>query len=413
MTAARTLDVLAGTGAGLREPDPGDAIAGVVPGCVAAPDTIEQAAGVLRAAAEHGLTVLPRGAGTKLDWGGPPAPVDVLVDTHGMDRILEHAAGDLVVAAQPGVTMEQLSARLATANQRLACDVPVPGSTVGGTLATGISGPLRLSHGTIRDLVIGMTVVRADGTVASSGGKVVKNVAGYDLGKLFTGSRGTLGLIVAAVFRLHPVPAARSWVSVRTGDAADAGRAIRAVVGAQLVPGAIELDRPAGSSIITVTVLLEGGGTDVAARAGQATELLGSDAQVSEQPPDGYGGYPDGPTLLTVTVPPAAIVTALTAIEAAGRDAERPAAVRGQAACGVLQVALGRDCGPLAVATFLAALRARLAEAGGGAVLLRAPALVRDAVDAWGPVPGLALMRRIKDEFDPDHRLAPGRFFDR
>ena len=157
-------------------------------------------------AATRKETVVARGGGTKLDWGAPPSTVDLLVDLSGMNRVLEHAAGDLIVHAEPGVRLSQLQALVSQAGQRLAVDEQVPGSTVGGLVATGLCGPLRLAYGCIRDLLIGISVVRADGVVTKSGGKVVKNVAGYDLGKLYTGSFGTLGIVAEATFRLHPVP---------------------------------------------------------------------------------------------------------------------------------------------------------------------------------------------------------------
>ena len=129
-----------------------------------------------------------------------------------MDQVIEHAAGDLVARVQAGTTMGQLAAVLATAGQQLALDAPAE-ATVGGVIATGTAGPRRFRYGAPRDLLIGLTVVRADGVVAHSGGKVVKNVAGYDLGKLFAGSRGTLGLITEATFRLHPLPAEVAYVT--------------------------------------------------------------------------------------------------------------------------------------------------------------------------------------------------------
>ena len=135
-----------------------------------------------------------------------------LIDTRGLDRIVEHAAGDLVVTAQAGVTLAALQDHVASSAQWLALDPPEPGATLGGVIATAASGPRRLLYGTPRDLLIGITVVLADGTIAHSGGKVVKNVAGYDLGKLFTGSFGTLGVIAQCTFRLHPLPVDRRVV---------------------------------------------------------------------------------------------------------------------------------------------------------------------------------------------------------
>ncbi len=140
-----------------------------------------------------------------------------------MDQVLEHAAGDLVARVQAGATIGQLATVLASAGQQLALDAPED-ATVGGVVATGTAGPRRFRYGAPRDLLIGMTVVRADGVIAHSGGKVVKNVAGYDLGKLFSGSQGTLGLITEATFRLHPRPAAVAWVTGEFGPSDRAGR---------------------------------------------------------------------------------------------------------------------------------------------------------------------------------------------
>ncbi len=202
----------------------------------------------MRAAASAGLAVVPRGAGTGLSWGAPPARCDLVVDLRLMDQVIEHAAGDLVARVQAGVTIGQLATVLASAGQQLAVDAPED-ATVGGVVATGTAGPRRFRYGAPRDLLIGLTVVRADGVVAHSGGKVVKNVAGYDLGKLFSGSQGTLGLITEATFRLHPLPAAVAWVTAEFGpsDRAGAVAAVASAAGSALVPSAVELDWPGGS----------------------------------------------------------------------------------------------------------------------------------------------------------------------
>ena len=161
---------------------------------------------MLRAAAAYDLTVVPRGAGTGLGWGAPPAACDLVVDMSAMDQVLEHAAGDLVARVQAGATIGHLASVLAEAGQELAVDAPAE-ATVGGVVATGTAGPRRLRYGTPRDLLIGITIVRADGAVAHSGGKVVKNVAGYDLGKLFSGSQGHAG----ADHRGHVPAAPAAW----------------------------------------------------------------------------------------------------------------------------------------------------------------------------------------------------------
>jgi len=158
---------LAAVGAQLREGEAGDAIGGVVPAFAASPGSTSEAAAVLRVAAEHELAVVPRGSGSRLGWGVPPSRCDLVVDTLGMDAVVEHAAGDLVARVQAGARMGDVARLLAAAGQEIALDVPA-GATVGGVVASGLAGPRRLRYGSPRDLLIGITVVRADGTVASS-----------------------------------------------------------------------------------------------------------------------------------------------------------------------------------------------------------------------------------------------------
>src|SRR5580692_10073575 len=171
-----------------------DAIAGVVASFVAFPASTQEASALLRAAAAFDLAVVPRGAGTGLGWGPPPSACDLVIDLSAMDQVIEHAAGDLVARVQAGATFGGVASVLAQAGQELALDVPAD-ATIGGVVATGTAGPRRLRYGSPRDLLIGVTAVRADGVVAHAGGKVVKNVAGYDIGKLLAGSQGTLALI--------------------------------------------------------------------------------------------------------------------------------------------------------------------------------------------------------------------------
>ena len=162
----------------VRAADAQDGVAGVFPRFVASPGSTAEVSEVLRVAAHHDLYVVARGAGTKLGWGGAPAAVDLVIDTARLRGVVEHAAGDLVVLVRAGTAIEELQATLSSAAQELAFDNPLPGATVGGSLATAPSGPRRLLRGTLRDLLIGVTFVRSDGVVAKAGGRVVKNVAG-------------------------------------------------------------------------------------------------------------------------------------------------------------------------------------------------------------------------------------------
>ena len=399
-------------GAGtVREATDADAVDGAPAGAVVRPRTVEAVSAVLREASARGLAVVPRGAGTALDWGAPPERVDVLLETGGLDAVVEHEAGDLVVVVQAGLPLSRLAETVAGAGQELVADVPRErverGATVGGALATAPSGPRRLLRGGLRDLVLGATVVRADGTVASSGGKVVKNVAGYDLAKLVTGAFGTLGVVVRAAFRLHPLPAERGFVSV-AGALPDVAAAARSVVASQLAPAAVELDRPAGSDDATCVVLIEGTPAAVPVRQAEAWAMLGGSPA---EEPAWWGRLPsaDGDVLLKVTATLPGVARVLEAARAAEQVHGVGITVRGSAG-GVLWASLPAD-DPAAVAGVVADLRrAAPGPADGTVTVLRAPRAVREAVDVWGPVPGLDLMRRVKEQFDPDRTLSPGRF---
>jgi FAD/FMN-containing dehydrogenase len=393
----RPLDALAKVCGDVRPGEPAEGVLGVEPARVAAPESAAEAAEVMRVAAERGLAVVPRGAETRLDWGTPPERCDLLVDTHRLDRLVEHTAGDLVAKAEAGLPVERLAERLAERGQRLALDVPLPGSTVGGTIATAAAGPLRSLYGTPRNLVIGLTIVRADGQVARSGGKVVKNVAGYDLGRLFCGSYGTLGLIVEATFRLHPIPAATAFVTCAVDGPEDAHDAVQSVLHSPVAPSAVEYIGPG-----TVAILLEGVPDGVAARARQSAELLGEKAGISDAAPDGWGLYPEGTTLIDIAAPPSSLRDVLTTI-GSGVAATWSGSGHGH-------VGLPPDLSPDEVADVLGRLREVLTRHRGHAVVRYAPEEVRGEIDLWGPVPAFTLMRRVKDQFDPDHRLSPGRF---
>jgi glycolate oxidase FAD binding subunit len=358
-----------------------DAVAGIQPKQVAEPATVAEAAAIMQAAHEQGLTVVARGAGTRLHWGAAPRSADLVLDTRKLNRLVEHAAGDLVVTVEAGMLMSDLQALLGVQGQQLALDSPLPGSTVGGTLATAAAGPRRLLYGTARDLLIGITVIRADGAIVKSGGKVVKNVAGYDLGKLYTGSYGTLGLIASASFRLHPVPVQRTYVRTTTLSPL---HEVQALLHSDVVPSAIEIN---GSD--EIVVLLEG--SAAAHRAEQVVHLLGAGAEISDSAPEWWGRYPKGEVLIEVIARPTDLTDIL---ELAGTR------VRGSAN-GVWLIGTFAASAPDLVRT----LRARWP-----AVVHYAPRSVADRLDLWGPSPALPLMRRVKDQFDPRHRLSPGRF---
>src|SRR6202165_2981727 len=250
-----------------------DAVAGAQPNLVIEPGTERELAEILRLSNEARLAVIPRGGGTKLAWGNSPARADLILSTARMTEIIEHAWADLTVTVEAGCTIQRLQETLAQHGQRLALDPLWPEkATVGGVLSTNDSGALRLRFGALRDLIIGATIALPDGTLASSGGKVVKNVAGYDLPKLVTGALGTLGVITRAVFRLHPLPLNSLSFRVSTANAEETQRFVLAVQDSKLAHTSLQShfsdENPPASDI-----LFEGTEAGIAAQETQLRNL--------------------------------------------------------------------------------------------------------------------------------------------
>jgi glycolate oxidase FAD binding subunit len=369
-----------------------DAVAGIVPSHVFEPADEQGTASILKNANEAGLSVIPTGGGTKLDWGNPPRKVDVLLSLRRQNRVIEHAWADLTVTVEAGCTVAQLQRTLAAHGQRLAVDPLWPErATIGGILATNDSGVLRLRYGALRDLIIGVTLVLPDGTIAMSGGKVVKNVAGYDLPKLATGALGTLGVITRAVFRLHPLPLNTRTLSIDAADAARMQSVILAILNARLVPAAVQA-RFGSASPAEVDILLEGTPDGIAAQElaikefGQVRE--GSSA-VWNARETLWGEAP----VVKFSVLPSRISGAWESLSRFGT---------GSWAAVVQATGLGyaRMDGDLQ------GLRTAIEQDGGSLVILG-----RTELDAWGsPGDALPLMRAVKEQLDPKGTLNPGRF---
>jgi glycolate oxidase FAD binding subunit len=412
----------------IRPADGAYAVDGAEARFLARPRSVEEASQVLRAAADDGLAVAFVGGGSRLGLGNPPERLDLVVETRALDQVLEHAAGDLVVTAQAGVPLARLQEALGPAGQWLALDPPEPRATLGGVVAANASGPRRLRYGTVRDLLIGITVVLADGTVARAGGKVVKNVAGYDLAKLFCGSLGTLGMVAEVIFRLHPVPAATAVVSLGVEGPEQAGEAMRRLRGTTLEPSAVELTVDEFGWPGRLTVLFEGIEPGVEAQAAAAAELLGRVGEAAVAGPGGVEAalgqlgdrsFEKAEYALKATFPPAELAGALEDLAGGRLRFAGLGGVSVHAATGVAWVAsdlregdlpADRPAFPAAVRGITEA-RERLAARGGSLVLVKGSPELKRAVDVWGP-PGdaIGLMRRVKERFDPERRLSPGRF---
>src|SRR5438445_4389323 len=258
-----------------------DTVAGVHPKLVIEAGTESEIAEILRLSNAAELAVIPRGGGTKLGWGNSPERADLVLSTARLNEIIEHAWADLTVTVEAGCTIQRLQETLAQHGQRLALDPLWPEkATIGGVLSANDSGALRLRFGALRDLIIGATIALADGTLASSGGKVVKNVAGYDLQKLVTGALGTLGVITRAVFRLHPLPRSTRAFSISTANAEEAQRIVLAIQDSKLAHTFLQSHFSDDAAPLS-DILFEGTDAGLNAQEAQLQKLCGT-ASVSE-----------------------------------------------------------------------------------------------------------------------------------
>ena len=394
-----------------------DAVLGLAPRLVFEPASTAEAAEVLAQAAGEKLHLAVVGGGTALGLGRAPSALDAVVRTSGMARILEYAPADMVLIAEAGVTLAQIQAAAGEHRQRLALDPPEPArATVGGIVATGAAGPLRTRYGTVRDLIIGVALVLADGRVARGGGKVVKNVAGYDLPKMACGSLGTLGMIAAANFRLHPLPELSAAALLPGLSAAQVPALLGRVREAQLEPAAATALRTSAGRF-DLGLVFEGfaaGVTQQLARLQEVARAAGAGCESLTGPAAaGLRARHDqvrGTGELRVRL--AALPSGLGAVDALAAPllgALTQGAFAWYAATGVGWIS-GAVTEASAAAAALATLRDGLIGKGGSLVLECTPKALR-TLDPWGPVPpSFPLMRRLKDNFDPERRLNPGRF---
>jgi glycolate oxidase FAD binding subunit len=373
-----------------------------------APSTADQAAEALAAATSEGLGVRIVGGSTKLGWGYPTAPADVELHTSGLDRILEHNAGDLTAQLEAGVPLAAAQRAFAEHDQMLALDPPLGAdgaATIGGIVATGDCGPLRHRYGAPRDLVVGATVALSDGTVAKAGGRVIKNVAGYDLAKLFAGSFGTLGLIVSVNVRLHPRSLKPVTALGTSEDPAVLAAAARSLSSTPLEFEALDIAWRSGRG----GVLARLAGREAARRAGRAARLMADLGLEQIQTVD-----EDEPlweqqracqrsreqALVRIATSPSGLASVLRAADVCGGT------LVGRAALGSIFV----DLDPGAVTR----LREELMP-GTAVILLDAPEAARAELDPWGPAEAgvVELMRRLKRRFDPAGTCNRGLFVDR
>lgn len=397
----------------LRPATDGDVVSGVQPQFIVEPENEQQLAAALSLANDAGLAVIPRGGGTKIDWGNQPRRGELVVSTARLNRVLEHAWADLTVTVEAGCTLQTLQETLARHGQRLALDSLWPErATIGGVLSTNDSGVLRLRYGALRDLVIGVTIALPDGTLASSGGRVVKNVAGYDLPKLVTGALGTLGVITRAVFRLHPLPWGARTFSFTTHDSQEMQAYVLSILNSKLAHSALQVRceehcQPQGD------ILFAGTEAGLSAQELQLRKLLGSTGV--EQPSAGiwtarqdlWAPRSEDALIAKLGVLPAEIAKTIELLKTIANPQELGWRLAAQAT-GISTLRLEGKLAALSAA--VEKLRAELESSGGSLVVLRRPREL-SSIDAWGNAgDAISLMRALKQRLDPKNTLNPGRF---
>ncbi len=391
-----------------------DAIGGVQPKLVIEPGTASEIAEILRLSNDAGLAVIPRGSGTKLGWGNPPSRADLILSTARLTEIIEHAWADLTVSVEAGCTIQRLQETLAQHGQRLALDALWPEkATIGGVLSSNDSGALRLRFGALRDLIIGATIALADGTLASSGGKVVKNVAGYDLPKLVTGALGTLGVITRAVFRVHPLPRKTRSFSIPAANAEETQRLVLTVQDSKLAHTFLQSHFSDAAPPVT-DILFEGIDAGLAAQEAQLRNLS-APASVKEASTPTWTAReelwtfsePASTAMAKISILPADMARTMKLMEHISNVHQ----VRWRALVYATGIGWLRLEGkPSSLRGALQALRSELEGQGCSAVALHRPEKM-SAFDAWGTAgDALPLMKAVKRQLDPKNTLNPGRF---
>jgi glycolate oxidase FAD binding subunit len=395
----------------LRAGTAADRVDGEVPPQVAEPETPEAFAAALAHASAERLPTVIRGGGTKLSWGRPPATVDLVVSTSRLARLVAHRHGDLTATVQAGMKLRDLNASLSTQRQWLPIDTAFGEATIGGIVATNDSGPSRHRHGTPRDLVIGITLALADGRVVKAGGTVVKNVAGYDLGKLVSGSHGTLAGIVDVTFKLSPIPQTSATLLAAYTDAAVLARDVAALDATQIEPAAFDVRAEDGETPYQLKLRIA---TSPAARDAQIaaartlvsgqTTVLTDDAEQAT-----WAAQIDVVSRGDAAVRFGWLPARLPQVLGLLADLQRVDNVRVMFAGRVVGAGMARLSGEID-ALVAAVERLRASSDVGNVVLLRGSRDLKQRVDVWGPERSSdRVARAVKNILDPAGILNAGR----
>ena len=395
-----------------------DAIDGVVPALVVEPHTAEAVAASLAWASEQRLSVVIRGAGTKHEWGRRPERMDVILSTRRLNRLIAHQHGDLTATVEAGLTLREMNHALASRGQQLPLDpLFADRATIGGLLATNDSGSLRHRYGTPRDLVIGVQLATTDGRLTKAGGQVVKNVAGYDLSKLVSGSFGSLAAIVSATFKLSPLPPASATVVVELLDAAKLHEAVTAIASTQIEPSAVEVHARRGTDgsggltrmllrFASLAAAVDAQAAEACARLttlGLAANILQGSAEQSLWHQHSTIFHAATGALVRASWLPADLVAVLRTLEELARGG--PAEMIGRAGIGAGLIRIDGDT-PRQTA---AIERLRESAKIGNVVVMRGSPDLKAKVDVWGPRQSASLVDAVKRAMDPQGILGAGR----
>jgi glycolate oxidase FAD binding subunit len=405
-------------------------VEGRTPEAAVFPGSVDEVAAVIGLAAEAARPVMPWGGGTAASVGMPAAPGGLVLGLRRLNRLLEHEPGDLTASVEAGITIDAFQTALRGRGQWVSLD-PADArlATLGGVLATNASGPRRHLYGTARDLLIGVTVATADGAIVRGGGKVVKNVAGYDLPKLFVGSYGTLGIIVEATVKLRPLPDHERLLCISFDRLKDAGAAVRALLAGDLIPNAIELLDAAASAALgaespALVVGFDGLREQVDWQCAELMRLAAScGGRDGRSLPDdtwprletaARAAFPAATAFMAFSVLPSQVAELMEHGAGVARARGLASAWAAHAGVGVVRAALASDVRPqepAAIAGVLSEWRELARASGGHGTLEWAPLAVKSQVPVWDD-PGAAgrIMKRIKAQLDPRNILNPGRF---
>ncbi len=427
-------------GPGLRQ----YAVDGVEPGAAVFPNTIEEVSHVLSAADRDGKGVVPWGGGTAMGLGNLPRACDLVIGTSRLNRVLEYEPSDLTVVVEAGITLGAVQEELGEKGQFLPLDPPLPEkATIGGILSANSSGPIRAQFGAIRDRLIGVKVVNPNGDVTKGGGKVVKNVSGYDMNKLYTGALGTLGIIVEAAFKLAPLFKETRSLLIGCDAASEAGEIAKDLRGAGVDPVALQLVGGVGFAVRTgyAVALKIGGVREAVERQTRVVTDLCNDRglpatdegekfwQILRKGASGYtieGGY-SGENFWRLVCDagrgsnsPATMIVKATCLPSDSASlVERIRQVGGEGlsvSCNMVNGVIygywmDRETPTDTLEALVTAIRDVATEMNGHCVIEACPPELKERIDVWGfDGPQVALMKRIKEQFDPNGTLNPGRF---